>query len=129
MDEDLKKEIGQRVKKIRKEKGLTQDEMVSFFKCGRSNYSKIESGQVMPGGSLMETLHSRFKISLDWLITGDGSMYYETRGHLDFGDYSEDVKELLEDIAENKAIKHAILSYYYTYKADTKDALKNTQSG
>lgn len=134
MDEILRKKIGQRVKKIRKEKGLTQNEMVSHFKCGRSNYSKMESGQIMPGASLMAILHTKFKVSLDWLITGEGTMYYDAHKHLDFGDYSADVKELLENIAQDKAIKHAVLSYYYSYKADGKKALesleeKNSQRG
>ena len=125
MDEDLKREIGQRVKKVRKEKRLTQSEIVSHFRCGRSNYSKIESGEIMPGGSLMVTLHSKFNVSLDWLITGKGPMYIKDHKQLNFGDYSEDMQALIVDMVKDKAVMHAVLSYYYTYKADKKKNNKN----
>ena len=100
--------------------------MVKNLHCGRSNYSKIESGQVMAGGSLLAALHFNFNASLDWLITGKGSMYYQAVA-LDFGDYANDVRELLNDMAESKAIKHSVLSHYYTYRVKNRTAIEDLE--
>ncbi|MCP5049578.1 MAG: helix-turn-helix transcriptional regulator [bacterium] len=122
MSHTLQKQIGERIKKLRKEKGLTQDDMVKYLHCGRSNYSKIESGQVMAGGALLAALHLTFNTSLDWLITGKGSMFYQAAA-IDFGDYADDVRELLNDMARSKATKHSVLSHYYTYRTKIRFSL------
>lgn len=115
MEVHVQKEIGGRIKQIRKENRLTQDEMVKHLGCGRSNYSRIESGQVMPGGAMMAALLSVFNVSLNWLFTGQGSKYYNDFPP-DFGDYSDDVLQLIRDMAQNKAMKHSLLSHYFHYK-------------
>jgi transcriptional regulator with XRE-family HTH domain len=123
IDNGLKKDIGKRIKLVRREKGLTQDEMVKHLHCGRSNYSKIESGQIMPGGMLLAALHYKLNVSLDWLFSGQGTRYYESP-FPDFGDYQSDVRELLTDMVQYKAVKHSILSHYYSYRIKYKMALE-----
>jgi transcriptional regulator with XRE-family HTH domain len=125
MGDHLQKEIGRRIKEIRKEKRLTQDAMVKYLECGRSNYSRIESGQVMPGGTMLAVLFFKFNVSLDWLFTGQGGKYYD--GFFpDFGDYSDDVRRLIKDMAASKAIKHSLLSHYYHYKVQYKSMIEGS---
>lgn len=123
MVDQLQIEIGVRIKDIRKENRLTQDEMVKHLKCGRSNYSRIESGQIMPNGAVLASLMSIFKVSLNWLFTGLGVKYYDEFPP-DFGDYSEDVRLLIKDMAQSKAIKHSMLSHYFHYKVRYKKILE-----
>ena len=73
------KKIGERLHKIRKELGLTQLEIVKNLNFHRANFSRIESGQVMPNLDLLLMLYRDFRISLDWLITGEGSMFREEK--------------------------------------------------
>lgn len=129
MKEELKKEIGNRMRKIRKTLGYTQEKMVEFFDIGRANYSRIEKGEVWPGANILHTLRTKFNISLDWLITNSGKMFIrerEKRGYsekVDFGEYAKEVKELLRYIEKVPMVKHAILSYFLEYKIKNQEII------
>lgn len=122
MREELKKEIGYRMKQIRKTLGYTQEKMVTFFDIGRANYSRIEQGEVCPGTNILHTLRLKFNVSLDWLITDTGKMFTREREKkdsiepVDFGEYSKEVTELLRYIEKVPMVKHAMLSYFLEYK-------------
>jgi transcriptional regulator with XRE-family HTH domain len=115
LDAELVEAVGRRIKKIRKLKGFTQDEMVKYLHCGRSNFSKIESGQVMPGGMMLWALQQNLNVSLDWLFTGKGEVFYELQNY-DFGPYQTDIKDMLMDMSEYKALMHSMLAHYLNYK-------------
>jgi transcriptional regulator with XRE-family HTH domain len=122
MKEELRKAVGQRMRKLRKTMGYTQEKMVSFFDIGRANYSRIEKGEVWPGVHILYILRTRFCVSLDWLITNTGKMFTrerhnkESEGKIDLGHYSDEIKDLLNYIERVPMVKHAILSYYLEYK-------------
>ena len=122
MKEELKKEIGDRMRKIRKTLGFTQEKMVEFFDIGRANYSRIEKGEVWPGANILHTLRTKFNISLDWLITNAGKMFIREREKkgddekVNFGEYTNEIKELLTYIEKVPMVKHAILSFFLEYK-------------
>ncbi len=131
MKEELKKEIGDRLRKVRKTLGYTQEKMVEFFDIGRANYSRIEKGEVWPGANILHTLRTRFNISLDWLITNTGKMFTLEREKkvygekkVDFGEYFEEVEELLSCIEKVPMVKHAILSYFFEYKIKNQDLIQ-----
>jgi transcriptional regulator with XRE-family HTH domain len=130
MKEELKKEIGDRMRKIRKTLGYTQEKMVAFFDIGRANYSRIEKGEVWPGANILHTLRTKFNISLDWLITNTGKMFIrerEKKGYgerVDFGEYAKEVKELLMYIEKVPMVKHAILSYFLEYKIKNQEIIQ-----
>jgi transcriptional regulator with XRE-family HTH domain len=130
MKEELKKEIGDRMRKIRKSLGYTQEKIVEFFDIGRANYSRIEKGEVWPGANILHTLRTKFNISLDWLITNNGRMYIREREKkaysekADFGEYSDEVKELLKYIEKVPMVKHAILSYFLEYKIKNQEIIQ-----
>ena len=122
MKEELKKEIGDRMRKVRKTLGFTQEKMVKFFGMGRANYSRIEKGEVWPSPNILHTLRTKFNISLDWLITNAGKMFIREREKkaddekLKFGEYSDEIKELHDYIEKVPMVKHAILSFFLEYK-------------
>jgi transcriptional regulator with XRE-family HTH domain len=122
MKNELKKEIGQRMRKIRKALGYTQEQMVSYFYIGRANYSRIEKGEVHPGALILNTLRLKFNVSLDWLITNNGKMFLRDKDkkeqgiRLDFGQSAEEISELLNYMEKVPMVKHAILSYFLEYK-------------
>lgn len=130
MREELKKEIGFRMRKIRKTLGYTQEKMVEFFDIGRANYSRIEKGEVWPGANILHTLRAKFNISLDWLITNTGKMFIRERDkkgygeRVDFGEYTKEVKELLRYIEKVPMVKHAILSYFLEYKIKNQEIIQ-----
>ena len=130
MKEELKKEIGDRMRKIRKTLGYTQEKMVEFFDIGRANYSRIEKGEVWPGANILHTLRTKFNVSLDWLITNTGKMFIREREkkgdgeRVEFGEYTKEVKELLRYIEKVPMVKHAILSYFLEYKIKNQEIIQ-----
>jgi transcriptional regulator with XRE-family HTH domain len=137
MKSELKKEIGQRMRKIRKALGYTQEQMVSYFHIGRANYSRIEKGEVHPGALILNTLRIKFNVSLDWLITNNGKMFLrdiekrEPEQRIDFGPSSGEIKELLSYMEKVPMVKHAILGFFLEYKLKNRkiiqDALEETE--
>lgn len=59
---------GQRLKMLRKEKGLKQKEMADILGCTDRNYQKMEYGDInIPGLTLIQ-LADFFQVSLDYLV-------------------------------------------------------------
>jgi len=127
---ELKREIGVRMRKIRKALGYTQENMVSYFDIGRANYSRIEKGEVLPNAGVLNTLKVEFNISLDWLITGGGKMFagaLEKKGRnetIDFGEYNREIRELLVYMEKVPMVKHAVLGFFLEYKIKYSDSIR-----
>jgi transcriptional regulator with XRE-family HTH domain len=126
MKEQLRKEIGMRMRQLRKALGYTQEQMVGYFDIGRANYSRIEKGEIFPGAAILHTLNVEFDVSLDWVIANEGQMFYpREKGKreevMDFGPYGDEVRELLVYMDKVPMIKHAVLGFFLEYKAKNKD--------
>ncbi|MCP4218194.1 MAG: helix-turn-helix transcriptional regulator [bacterium] len=119
MKQELKKEIGRKIRVFRKTLGLTQAQMVTHFDVGRANYSRIEKGEVFPNASILFTLKKKFDISLDWLICDEGQMLPEDseRGRGNSSSGVNEVKDLMGHMDKVPMIKHAVLGFFLEYKA------------
>ncbi|MCP5048913.1 MAG: helix-turn-helix transcriptional regulator, partial [bacterium] len=104
-----KKQIGLRIRSLRGEKGLRQEDLASQLRITRANLSKIETGEVAPTSRILMDLKQIFATSTDWVLSGSGSREYTP------GEYSGDIKAMLDDMGRYVQLKHAILSFYYTY--------------
>lgn len=126
MKDELKKEIGLRMRKVRKTLGYTQEQMVSYFNIGRANYSRIEKGEVLPNAIVLDTLRTKFNVSLDWLISSMGKMFVPDRekkengDRVDFAEYTGEVLELLTYMSKVPMVKHAILGFFQEYSVKYK---------
>ena len=63
--------FAQRLKELRKEKGLTQVEMAKFIDRTESNYQKLEYGTVNVPALTLEKLADFFEVSTDYLLGRD----------------------------------------------------------
>jgi len=106
-------EVGERIKKAREARGLKQKDLAGILGMNRSNISRMESGYVMPKIDTLLKIKETLHISIDWLLTGQGGM--ESLGT--FGEYNEDIREMLENMQEHRRVKHAVLEFYLTYMA------------
>lgn len=61
--------IGENIFKLRKERGLTQDELADFMKVSTAAVSKWESGNSYPDITLLPELASFFNVSVDKLLS------------------------------------------------------------
>ncbi|WP_017752959.1 helix-turn-helix domain-containing protein [Clostridium tyrobutyricum] len=64
-----KLKIGEVIFKLRKKKGLTQDELGNFIGVSTAAVSKWESGSSYPDITLLPVLASFFNISIDELLS------------------------------------------------------------
>lgn len=87
--------IGERIKEIRKLRGITQKDLSEMVYVTQSYISRIELNKETPTDMLLKLIALDFNVSLDWLRTGNGSMKID-----DKHDYFErnNKKNLITDI-------------------------------
>lgn len=61
------KECGERLRKWRNEKGITQKELANFLNTTQSTISAYESGKVLILTAFAYQIAKKYKISMDWL--------------------------------------------------------------
>lgn len=67
--------IGARLRKARKELGLTQSDVAKSIGINASAITQIEKGSTNPALSTVEAVSSTYKINADWLLHGRGDMF------------------------------------------------------
>ena len=60
--------LGERLKVLRNERGLVQQDMADFLKCRVRNYQAIEAGEVNPRLPKLIELADYFGVSVDYLL-------------------------------------------------------------
>lgn len=65
----------QRIRKIRKELDLTQQEFAERIGVSRANIGKYETGVSEPSTAVLSLICREFDIREEWLRTGEGEMY------------------------------------------------------
>jgi transcriptional regulator with XRE-family HTH domain len=115
MEEKNLETIGTRIKALRKEKSLSQQEVADLLGVQRPTYSKIEGGQIIPTVKHIIKLSGLFQVSIDWLLTGAANPQASLP---DFGVLSTKISQMLDHMAKNEGLLHFILSQYYTRKAE-----------
>lgn len=120
----LKKEIGARIRYVRRMLGYTQEKMVASFDCGRANYSRIEKGEVFPNPAMLKALNKKFKVSLHWLICNKGQMLERKamksqQVKMECLEEAE-IRELFLYMDTVPMVKHAVLGFFLEYKGKNK---------
>lgn len=115
--------IGQRIKKIRKEKGLTLKELALIIEMSPSNLSEIESGKYLPSAPALIRISEYFSVDPGWLLSGDDdqkSLAYQPqksdipviRDEL----FDPDIKEIIEELRKKPQLKDLVKSLLRAFK-------------
>lgn len=67
----------ERIKKLRKALGLTQQEFADRIGISRGNIATYETREGSPGSSVVNLICREFNVSETWLRTGEGEMYVQ----------------------------------------------------
>jgi transcriptional regulator with XRE-family HTH domain len=113
-----KEQIGLKIKNLRRKKGWSQYDLARRLKIDRSTLSKIETGDIAPTARILIELKLLFSTSIDWLLTDSSPGELNESGDTEVG-------ELLTAIRENPGVRHAILSFFYQYKAGHPELFAN----
>jgi transcriptional regulator with XRE-family HTH domain len=126
----LLKQIGRRLRGLRKQLNYSLEEMAVKLGRSKSGYFKNENGLTIPGLATMYRLQADFDISMDWLIFNKGPVHYQDKQPEpeperveedekkteDLENISADVRELLEYMERDRLLAHEVLVYFYKYK-------------
>lgn len=74
-----KREIGERVRAVRKSLGLLQSELGNGAGLSQANISQYERGLTEISLSFLEYLNKKHSVSSDWVIFGIGKMTAKKR--------------------------------------------------
>lgn len=71
-----------KLKKLRKEKKITQEKLASIIGVERSSIGKYESTNVMPSLDVLNRISNYFGVSVDYLIGNDTAQSYPVIGNI-----------------------------------------------
>lgn len=74
MDNNSYTLLAERIKKVRTDLHLTQQEFADRISVSRSFVSRMESGKEKPSNSLLKLIALEFDVATDWLENGQGTM-------------------------------------------------------
>ena len=69
--------IGDRIRQIRKEKGMTQTDLAKTLRINPGSVSRLESGENNPADRTVELICREFHVREEWLRQGTGPMMEE----------------------------------------------------
>ena len=69
--------LGQRLRLTRKNLGLTQEDCARKASIRVQTWRKYEAGKAEPGVQKLYFLAREYKVSISWLLTGEGPMFLE----------------------------------------------------
>lgn len=70
--------IGERLKIVRKQFGLKQDQIAKTFDIGADTVSRYETGGRTPDNVFLEEFGKHFNVSGDWLLYGEPPIFRES---------------------------------------------------
>lgn len=110
------KAIGNRLRKIREEKRMSQTEVAQAMKMLPTQYNKIEKGNVSPGLETLIKISEALGVSLDVIVYGHSKHSVKPED----ASLSEKLARLEKLPAEDKYIANEILNLVFA-----RDSLKN----
>lgn len=122
-------EMKDRIKKIRKELDLTQQEFAEKIGTTANVLTNYETGRRNPSASVINNICKTFNVNEEWLRTGEGEMFVQRTRNQTITDFLGDLiiddntfkKRLIEALAELDERDWESLEKLATKLADKKD--------
>ena len=113
-----------RIKQLRKTLNLTMEEFGKRLGVTRTAISNIESGNRNVTEQMFTSVCREFKVTEDWLRTGEGEMFVSLPDEDEFAAYVED---LLADDGENELynIIKAVMKTYQELSPKSQETLRD----
>lgn len=110
--------IGDRIKEIRTEIGISQKLFGEGIGIADSYVSEIESGKKVPSLTILLAIESRFGVSSEWLKSGKGDKYTKEGAYLTVEELN-----ILKTLREKKELHTFVLFLIEKFK-DRKEIVK-----
>lgn len=89
--------IGDRIKKIRQNIGLSQIDMANKMRINPKTWSRYENNSTFPPKEILEKLAEVYNFNLHWLIMGKGEMFIKDSNTLKQTEYSSNENVILSN--------------------------------
>lgn len=110
--------IGDRIRKVRKATGKTQQAFADIIGLKRNTIATYEMGKALPSDRTIVDICREFNISRRWLETGEGSMTLELSKDADFLRIMAQIQ-----VSDDNLIK-SILAAYWKLDDEKKAAIR-----
>lgn len=111
--------LKERIKKLRKELGMTQAEFAQKIGTSQNVLANYEIGRRNPSNSVINNISKTFDVNEEWLRTGEGKMFIEVP---DEDIYSKAAASIFK---EDDATAIEGLKLYYSLSPEAKKAVRN----
>lgn len=110
--------IGERIKELRCEKGLSQLEFSNKLNVSNTTLSMYESNKRIPSDDIKEKIANYFDVSIDYLMCRTNQRNTGSKEQLDHDEFMENVKVQFMDASEKDrdAIYRKISELYWDAK-------------
>lgn len=71
------KYLGERLKKVRNDKGYTRDQFAKLLGVSRATIQNYENGERSPSADYLVKYYQLFGTNLHWLLTGNGHAHFQ----------------------------------------------------
>ena len=105
------------IKKLRQEKGLTQNELANIFELDQTTVSKWELGKAFPDTQMLIKLSSYFDVSTDYLL-GISQLFYPDKIKNQMPDLSTEEQLLIDTFRTLPESEKTKARDYVNYLAD-----------
>lgn len=106
--------IGKTIRKIREQKGITQQQLAALVNMHRSNYSKVEAGERELSVTALAKVAKHFGMTLDELVNFKGKVPVEEK--VEDKSAMEQLKLINELEPEDKAMVFRLIDTVVTKK-------------
>ena len=116
------------IKRLRKEKGLTQTQLAELLNLDQTAVSKWENGKALPDTQMLVRLAQFFDVSTDYLL-GLSPLFYPDRVKTVASGLTQDEQELLKDYrALAPYLQEMLRATIQTWKGTPANANKNKRA-
>jgi transcriptional regulator with XRE-family HTH domain len=92
--------------------------------------AKHENGICFPTGKMLNILASQYNVSMDYLVCGRGTLFYEDKDNSDSNRLKNIIKgdkeleELFSLVSSMSWVRHAVLSYFQRLKLENRHLIE-----
>lgn len=92
---NIKKELGEKIKRLRKRRGLTQEQLAELIEISTRNYSNIELGITFPKAETLERIVKSLNTTTQELFANDNIKTND--------EFIEKISEYINSIKDNNS--------------------------
>lgn len=110
--------LGSRIKMLRTQKGLTQEQFSEMFQVSKSNVSKYENGSIEPNYDLLVKIANYFGVSTDYLLGNSSDPELTAKDE-------KDIAKRIEEITQDLENTEVLMLHGEIMDDETKDLIKS----